>query len=174
MYCGKFDPKREVCTLKGTMTLTDYKSLFIYTHLYLQALIQVPSVPIQWNPGSFHWIPVPFHWIPVDSCGIRWNLAEWMHSCRNLWGIKKYSNSDEDEDGYAKEKEKSWVCSPISIQWNPGSFHWIPVPFHWNPADSCGILWNPAEWMHSCRNLWGIKKYSEPELISLFESISSS
>ena len=34
------------------------QSLFIYTHLYLQALIQVPSVTIQWNPGSFHWIPV--------------------------------------------------------------------------------------------------------------------
>ena len=40
----------EVHTLKGTMTLTDYKSLFIYTHLYLQALIKVPSVTIQWNP----------------------------------------------------------------------------------------------------------------------------
>ena len=90
MYHGKFDPKREVCTLKGTMTLTDYKSLFIYTHLYLQALIQVPSVTIQYNPGSFRWIPVPFHWNPVDSCGIWWNPAEWMHSCRNLWGIKKY------------------------------------------------------------------------------------
>ena len=69
LYCGKFDPKREVHTLKGTMTLTDYKSLFIYTHLYLQALMQVPSVTIQWNS------------------------AEWMHSCRNLWGIKKYSIS---------------------------------------------------------------------------------
>ena len=41
------------------------QSLFIYTHLYLQALIQVPSVTIQLNPGSFRWIPVPFHWIPV-------------------------------------------------------------------------------------------------------------
>ena len=49
------------------MTLTDYKSLFIYTHLYLQALIQVSSVTIQWNPGSFHWILVPFHWNPVES-----------------------------------------------------------------------------------------------------------
>ena len=73
LYCGKFDPKREVCTLKGTMTLTDYKSLFLYTHLYLQALIQVPSVTIQWNPGSFYWIPVPLHWNPADSCGIQQN-----------------------------------------------------------------------------------------------------
>ena len=31
------------------------QSLFIYTHLYLHALIQVPSVTIQWNPGSFCW-----------------------------------------------------------------------------------------------------------------------
>ena len=69
------------------------ESLFIYTHLYLQALIQVPSVTIQWNPGSFRWIPVPFHWIPVDSCGFLWNPVELMHSCRNLWGIKKYSKS---------------------------------------------------------------------------------
>ena len=61
LHCGKYDPKREVCTLRGTMTLTNYKSLFIYTHLYLQALIQVPSVTIQWNPGSFHWNP--------QSCG---------------------------------------------------------------------------------------------------------
>ena len=49
LHHGKFDPKREVHTLKGIMTLTDYKSLFIYTHFYLQALIQVPSVTIQWN-----------------------------------------------------------------------------------------------------------------------------
>ena len=27
---------------------------------------------------------------------------------------------------------------------------------------SGGIQWNPAEWMHSCRNLWGIKKYRSP------------
>ena len=67
MYCGKFDPKREVCTLKGTKTLTDYKSLFIYTHLYLQALIQVSSFTIQWNPGSFHWILVLFDRNPVES-----------------------------------------------------------------------------------------------------------
>ena len=67
MYCGKFDPNREVCTLKATMTLTDYKSLFIYTHLYLQALIQVPSVTIQWNPGSFYWILVPFHFTIFDQ-----------------------------------------------------------------------------------------------------------
>ena len=33
-------------------------------------------------------------------------------------------------------------------------------PFCHNPVESCGILWNPVEWMHSCRNLWGIKKYS--------------
>ena len=35
------------------------QSLFIYTHLYLQALIQVPSVTIQW--------------IPMESGGIQWN-----------------------------------------------------------------------------------------------------
>ena len=58
------------------MTLTDYKSLFIYTHLYLQALIQFPSVTIQWNPGSFCWIPVPFHWNPVESSGMDAFLQE--------------------------------------------------------------------------------------------------
>ena len=91
MYHGKFDPKREVCTLKGTMTLSDYKvclyiHICIYRHLYRSLLSQSSGIQAQ-----FHWIPVPFHWNPVDSCGIRWNPAEWMHSCRNLWGIKKYS-----------------------------------------------------------------------------------
>ena len=42
-------PKKGSVYFDRTMTLTDYKSLFIYTQLYLQALIQVPSVTIQWN-----------------------------------------------------------------------------------------------------------------------------
>ena len=28
--------------------------------------------------------------IMLESSGIWWNLVKWMHSCRNLWGIKKY------------------------------------------------------------------------------------
>ena len=47
-------------TLKGIMTLRDYKSQFLCTHLYLQALIQDPSVRIWWNPGPFDNILAPF------------------------------------------------------------------------------------------------------------------
>ena len=77
MYRGKFDSKKKGSVYLERVNDTDgYKSLFIYTHLYLQALIQVPSVTIQWNPGSFRWIPVPFHWNPVESGGMDAFLQE--------------------------------------------------------------------------------------------------
>ena len=96
------------------MTLTDYKSPFIYTHLYLQPFIQVPYVRIWWNPGLFHRIPIPFHWNPLESSGIQRNPVEWMHSCRNLWGIKKYSRPD-----------PSYIIFPMSGQnLQPGVNAW--------------------------------------------------
>ena len=38
--------------------------------------------------------------IPLESSRFLWNLAEWMHSCRNLWGIKKYSDGVADACSY--------------------------------------------------------------------------
>ena len=66
LYHGEIDPKRKVHTLKWTMTLTDYQSQFIYTHLYLEAPIQVPFVRIWWNPGLVQNILVAFHWNPAE------------------------------------------------------------------------------------------------------------
>ena len=81
LYHGKFDPKREVCTLKGTMTLTDYKSLFIYTHLYLQALIQDSgSIPLEsggiWQNGC----------IPAGICGASKSTVDfpWQGLCQGV------------------------------------------------------------------------------------------
>ena len=111
LYRGKFDPKREVHTLKGTMTLTDYKSLFIYKHLYLQALIQVPSVTIQWNPGSFHWILVPFHWNPADSCGIQRNGCIPAGIC----GASKSTGSKIAKDG--QEWKGYYVNRSVNSTW---------------------------------------------------------
>ena len=121
------------------MTLTDYKSLFIYTHLYLQALIQVPSVTIQWNPGPFCWIPAPFHWIPADSCGIHRNPAEWMHSCRNhLWGIKKYSHL---------------VATLFSVMWHlecrlAKGNKWQGLTVHADSIECCHHQMTPCCWCH--------------------------
>ena len=137
LYCGKFDPKREVHTLKGTMTLTDYKGLFIYTHLYLQALIQVPSVTMQWNP------------------------VEWMHSCRNLWGIKKYSSGSTNLPDcqnlfiphffevipfrthvikyLSNNQEDHANLLILTVLYPPP---WLPVDSDWNVGIPSGICWN--------------------------------
>ena len=67
LYHGKFDPKREVHTLKETMTLTDYKvclyiHICIYRHLYRSLLLQ--SSGIQAHSTGFQWngcIPAGIH-----------------------------------------------------------------------------------------------------------------
>ena len=52
-----------------SVAILNEKSNKIYTHLYLQALIQVPSVRI-W------WIPVPFFWNLAESSGMDAFLQE--------------------------------------------------------------------------------------------------
>ena len=41
------------------------------------------------------------------------------------------------------------------------------------PLEFSRILWNPVEWMHSCRNMWGIKKYSSISEMMKLESQKS-
>ena len=79
-----------------------YIHICIYRHLYRSlhsqsSGIQAHSAGFQFHSTGFrfHSTGFRFHssgflWIPVDSCGFLWNPAELMHSCRNLWGIKKY------------------------------------------------------------------------------------
>ena len=65
-------------------------SVYIYTFVFTGTY----TGPFCHNPVESRLIPLDSSSIPLDpadSCGIRWNPAEWMHSCRNLWGIKKYS-----------------------------------------------------------------------------------
>ena len=58
------------------MKLTDYKPLFIYT--YSSLLSESGGIKDHSREFWFH------------SGEILWNPVEWMHSCRNLWGIQKY------------------------------------------------------------------------------------
>src|ERR1700753_1930992 len=64
LYHGKFDPKREVHTLKETMTLTDYKvcliiHICIYRHLYRSLLLQ--SSGIQAHSAGFQLYSTGIH-----------------------------------------------------------------------------------------------------------------
>ena len=68
LYHGKFDPKREVHTLKEIMTLTDYKvCLYIYTFVFTGTYI-----------GPFCCNPVESNSIPLDSSGMDACLQESM------------------------------------------------------------------------------------------------
>ena len=66
-----------------------YIHTFVFTGTYMGPFFHNPveSRLIPLDSGS---IPLDSSSIPLDSSGFLWNPAEWMHSCRNLWGIKKY------------------------------------------------------------------------------------
>ena len=69
-YCGKFDPKREVHALEGTMTVTDYKILFIYTHNIFTGTYTGPSFH---NPVESRPILEDSSAIPLECSGIWWS-----------------------------------------------------------------------------------------------------
>ena len=86
---------------------------FIYTHSYLQAVMQVLSVRIWWNPGSFQRIPVPFFWNPAESCGILWNL---VNGCipAGICGASKSTAVDQCVVGKGRHPE-CWH-GPVSLK----------------------------------------------------------
>ena len=65
------------------------KSVYIYIFVFTGTYIG----PFCHDPVESRLIPLDSGSIPLESSGFLWNLAEWMHSCRNLWGIKKYSKN---------------------------------------------------------------------------------
>ena len=71
---GNLTQKREVCTLKGTKSLTDYKSLFI--HIYTSVITGTDTGPSCHNPVESRLIPLDSGSIPLESSGFLWNPVE--------------------------------------------------------------------------------------------------
>ena len=84
---GSADLKRDNDTDRLQKSVYIHTFIFIGTYTGSPCQNLVESRPI---PEDSSFTPEDSSSIPLEFSGILWNLAESMHSCRNLWGIKKY------------------------------------------------------------------------------------
>ena len=101
----------------------------------MKSLLYLYLQNVHFSPFLCH--SCPFLWIPAHSCGFRCHSCrllripvEWVHSCRNQWGMMKYcippSNDElekenkKERDNYTREgTRRHWMeprASILSIQ----------------------------------------------------------
>ena len=115
---GNLTQKGKCVPWKGQWHWQTTKSVYIYTFVFTGTY----TGPFCHNPVESRLIPldsssIPLDSgsIPLDSCGFLWNPAELMHSCRNLWGIKKYSPRREISSQFSPLVEEQGCCTHVLL-----------------------------------------------------------